>query len=83
MSVAKISPSAIESIPGVCGGDPCIAGTRIPVWVLEQCRQFGMSIKEILEDYPTIQPGDILAAWEFAAVHHDEIERQIHENRVG
>ena len=24
----------IESRPGVCGGDPCIVRTRIPVWVL-------------------------------------------------
>ena len=29
----------IESVPGVCGGDPCIVRTRIPVWVLEQYRQ--------------------------------------------
>jgi Protein of unknown function (DUF433) len=26
----------IESRPGVCGGEPCIIRTRIPVWVLEQ-----------------------------------------------
>jgi hypothetical protein len=23
----------IESTPGVCGGEPCIVRTRIPVWV--------------------------------------------------
>jgi hypothetical protein len=28
----------IDSTPGVCGGDPCIVRTRIPVWVLEQAR---------------------------------------------
>ncbi len=28
----------IESRPGVCGGEPCIVRTRIPVWVLEQSR---------------------------------------------
>jgi uncharacterized protein (DUF433 family) len=27
--------SGIESTAGVCGGDPRIAGTRIPVWTLE------------------------------------------------
>ncbi len=31
----------IESIPDVCGGEPCIAHTRIPVWVLEQARRQG------------------------------------------
>ena len=29
----------IESRPGVCGGEPCIVRTRIPVWVLEQSRR--------------------------------------------
>ena len=28
----------IEATPGVCGGEPCIVRTRIPVWVLEQMR---------------------------------------------
>ena len=28
--------TGIESNPGVCGGEPCIVRTRIPVWVLEQ-----------------------------------------------
>src|SRR6185369_5317265 len=31
---------AIESRPGVCGGEPCIVRTRIPVWVLEQARRW-------------------------------------------
>ena len=26
----------IESCTGVCGSEPCIVRTRIPVWVLEQ-----------------------------------------------
>ena len=29
----------IESTPGVCGGEPCIVRTRIPVWTLEQARR--------------------------------------------
>lgn len=29
----------IESRPGVCGGEPCVVRTRIPVWVLEQARR--------------------------------------------
>jgi uncharacterized protein (DUF433 family) len=33
--------SGIERTPGVCGGDACIAGTRIPVWVLEGFRRLG------------------------------------------
>jgi hypothetical protein len=33
----------IESTPGVCGGQPCIVRTRLPVWVLEQARRLGTS----------------------------------------
>ena len=35
--------SGIESTPEVCGGDPRIAGTRIPVWTLEQYRRLGLT----------------------------------------
>ena len=31
----------IESKPGVMVGVPCIARTRIPVWLLEQARRLG------------------------------------------
>ena len=29
----------IDSRPDVCGGEPCIVRTRIPVWLLEQARR--------------------------------------------
>ena len=32
----------IVSVPDVCGGEPCIVRTRIPVWVLEQSRRRGI-----------------------------------------
>ena len=35
--------SGIEQTPGVCGGDACVAGTRIPVWVLVNARRLGVS----------------------------------------
>jgi len=31
----------VDTIGGVCGGEPCIVRTRIPVWVLEQARRLG------------------------------------------
>ncbi len=33
----------IESRRGVCGSEPCIVRTRIPVWILEQARRLGTS----------------------------------------
>lgn len=72
--------SGIESSPGVCGGDPCIAGTRIPVWVLEQYRQLGMTEAEILANYPTLRAVDLVNAWAYVDAHLDAVERQIWAN---
>ncbi|HEY3964696.1 MAG TPA: DUF433 domain-containing protein [Planctomycetaceae bacterium] len=80
MSTTK---SSIECTAGVCGGVPCVAGTRIPVWVLERSRQLGISREDVLDDYPTISDADLLAAWEYADSHRDEIASQIHENESG
>jgi len=33
----------IESASGVSDGEPCVARTRIPVWVLVQARRQGTS----------------------------------------
>jgi len=37
----------IESNPGVCGGEPCIVRTRIPIWVLVQAKRLGKSDRRI------------------------------------
>jgi uncharacterized protein (DUF433 family) len=38
----------IESTPGICGGEPRIVRTRIPVWLLEQVRRLGANDSELL-----------------------------------
>ncbi|WP_008311890.1 DUF433 domain-containing protein [Leptolyngbya sp. PCC 6406] len=35
--------AGIEKTPGICGGDARIAQIRIPVWVLVQARNLGIS----------------------------------------
>lgn len=70
----------IESTPGVCGGEPCIIRTRIPVWVLEQTRREGVSESEIPRNFPTRRAEDLANAWVFVASHSDEIDNQIREN---
>ena len=70
----------IVSVPGVCGGDPCISNTRIPIWVLEQYRRLGLSESDLLAAYPGLGAADLVNAWAFVAANHDEIERQICEN---
>src|SRR5438094_6574129 len=72
----------IESRPGVCGGEPCIVRTRIPVWVLEQARRLGVSEAELLRSYPTLRAEDLANAWAYVRSHADEINRQIEENEA-
>src|SRR5438309_11806869 len=47
--------AGIVSTPGVCGGEPCIVRTRIPVWVLEQARRLGATEAALLNIYPNGQ----------------------------
>lgn len=72
--------AGIESTPGVCGGSPRIAGTRIPVWTLESYRRLGLSEAQILAAFPGLRAADLVNAWSYVAVHPDEIDRQIREN---
>ena len=70
----------IETTPGICGGEPCIVRTRIPVWVLEQARRQGVSEAEILRSYPTLRAEDLANAWAYVRAHPEEIDQQAREN---
>lgn len=72
----------IDSQPGVCGGDPCIVRTRIPVWVLVRARRLGTSEAELLRCYPTLRAEDLANAWAYYRVHREEIDRQIGEHEA-
>lgn len=47
--------------PNVCGGRPCIRGHRIWVSLILDYLASGMSIQEILEDYPQLSEADVRA----------------------
>jgi uncharacterized protein (DUF433 family) len=72
----------IDSQPGVCGGEPCIVRTRIPVWLLVQTRRLGASEAELLQAYPTLRAHDLVEAWAYWHAHTDEIEQQIKANEA-
>ena len=36
------------------GGDPCLAGTRIPIWVLATMHKQGDTVEDVLEAYPDL-----------------------------
>lgn len=75
--------SRITKTAEICGGDACIQGHRIPVWVLASYQRTGASDADILTYYPQLTEADLIAAWEYAAAHPQEIEQAISENEAG
>jgi len=57
----------ISTDPAVCHGKVCIKGTRIPVSVILDNLAAGVSRKEILKSYPSLNSADIQAAIAYAA----------------
>ncbi len=53
--------------PGKRGGKPCIRGLRITVQDVLEWLAAGMSVQEIVADYPELVPQDIQAALAYAA----------------
>jgi uncharacterized protein (DUF433 family) len=72
----------IDTRPEVCGGEPCIVRTRIPVWLLEQARRLGASEQELLAAYPSLRAEDLVNARAYARSHATEIEAQILDNEA-
>ncbi|MBI3524786.1 MAG: DUF433 domain-containing protein [Betaproteobacteria bacterium] len=57
--------------PGKCGGKPCIRGMRIRVSDILEMMGEGVSMEEILADFPDLEREDILASLQFAARRSD------------
>jgi uncharacterized protein (DUF433 family) len=59
--------SRISADPNVCFGKPCVRGTRIWVSLLLDFLASGMTMEQILEEYPQLTRDDILAAIAYGA----------------
>ncbi len=57
----------VQFDPTICHGKACIKGTRVMISVILDTLAEGLSIEEILKNYPTLQKEDINAALEYAA----------------
>ncbi len=53
--------------PAICGGKPCIKGTRIWVSLILDLLAGGMSEAELRAEYPVLMREDILAAIAYGA----------------
>lgn len=56
----------------VCGGEPVVRGTRVPVRTILASLAEGAWIEEILTDFPTLRMEQIRAVIAFAAASAEE-----------
>jgi uncharacterized protein (DUF433 family) len=57
----------IISDPNVCGGEPSVKGTRIPVHIVLSHLAAGDSYETILRNFPRLTVEDIKACLEYAS----------------
>ena len=57
----------IVSDPNICGGEPCIRDTRIPVHIILSHLAVGEDYDTILKNFLHLKYDDILACLEYAA----------------
>lgn len=82
MSLPTIQNRYIQSDPEICGGEPVISGTRIPVRVLAVWTQKGKSVDEIASMYPNLTHAMVHDALSFYYDHREWIDRLIEENAI-
>ena len=56
--------SVIVRDPSILGGRPVFRGARVPVEVLFENLEDGLSIEEIVESYPSLSRNDLIACLE-------------------
>jgi uncharacterized protein (DUF433 family) len=61
--------------PRVMTGKPVIRGTRVPVELIVRMLAQGIPERDILQEYPRLQPDDIRAALAYAAqvLAHEDV----------
>lgn len=70
----KLDYRNIERDPARCGGQPVIVGTRIRAATILTCYRQGMTVEEIVQQYPHLKPADVHDALAYAYDHMEEIE---------
>lgn len=69
MDASLLERITIEA--GKCGGRPCIRGMRIRVNDILEMLGEGVSMEEVLADFPDLERDDILACLQLAARRTD------------
>lgn len=68
--MALMAQELLERIsidPEVCGGRPCVRGHRIWVSLILGLLSQGMSVEEVLAEYPGLEEADVRACLAYGA----------------
>lgn len=68
--------------PGICHGQACIKGTRIPVYQIVRMLANGDTMDSLLKEYPSLEREDILACLDYSASLAEEYVSPIDEVKV-
>lgn len=80
--ITKTEHPHIEKVEGILGGQPVIAGTRVPVYAIVDYWRMGIRPEEIASYYPQVTLAQIFDALSYYGDHQDEIHEYIERNRV-
>jgi uncharacterized protein (DUF433 family) len=67
LEVAMMQFDRISVNPGICHGQACVRGTRIPVHQVIRMMANGDTVEDLLSDYPSLTRDDIMACLDYAA----------------
>ncbi len=80
--MVAVSQEHIAVTPGVCGGQPRIAGHRVRVLdIVVATEEQGLSPDEVVAAYPGLTLADVHAALAYYFDHRQEIRQAIAEER--
>ena len=67
----------ITITPDIRSGKPCIRNTRITVYDILEYLAGGMSVQEVLDDFPSLTHEDIQMVFAFAAAREHRLSTPI------
>jgi uncharacterized protein (DUF433 family) len=74
------SLTRITQNPAIMSGKPCIRGTRVTVGIIVAQIGAGLTIDQLLADYPYLEREDVLEALRYAAWRVQEREVALAES---
>jgi len=83
MGVVARKPKAhphVSKQRGTCGGRSVIWGTRLPVWSIIKWYKLGLSVEDVIREFPQLAPSQVHDAFSYYYDNPEEIEKDIMEN---